>query len=166
MEYEKITNLLGNIPDKVSRFITKKRIKVHVQSGGLYSTNKQIRFKTSMLISDLCDYSDAYIVVKGTVSVTGEENKDRKNRGVVLKNNALFISCISKINGVLIENLKDLDVVAPLYCLLRYSKNYSKTSGSLWNYYRHELTDEGPDSDGPNKIVINSKSFKYKIAIT
>ena len=72
MEYEKITNLLGNIPDKVPRFITKKWIKVHVQSGGLYSTNKQIRVKTSMLISDLCDYSDAYIVVKGTVSVIGE----------------------------------------------------------------------------------------------
>ena len=56
MEYQKITNLLGNIPDKVPRFITKKWIKICDQSGGTYNTNKQIRFKTSMLRSYLCDY--------------------------------------------------------------------------------------------------------------
>ena len=65
MEYQKITNFLGNIPDKVPRFITKKWIELHYQFGETYSTNKQIRFKTSMLRSDLCDFSDAYIVVKG-----------------------------------------------------------------------------------------------------
>ena len=65
MEYQKITNLLGNTSDKVPRFITKKWIEVYDQSGETYNTNKQIRFKTSMLRSDLCDYSDAYIVVKG-----------------------------------------------------------------------------------------------------
>ena len=64
MECQKIKNLLGNTSDKVSRFITKKWIEVHDQSGETYNTNKQIRFKTSMLRSDLCDYSDAYIVVK------------------------------------------------------------------------------------------------------
>ena len=78
MEYQKITNLLGNTSDKVSRFITKKVIEVHDQSGGTYNTNKQIRFKTSMLGSDLCDYSDAYIVAKGDVTVEGENNRDRK----------------------------------------------------------------------------------------
>ena len=71
MEYQKITNLLGKIPDKVPRFITKKWIEVQDQSGGTYNTNKQIRFKTSMLRSDLCDYSDVYIVVKGTITVKG-----------------------------------------------------------------------------------------------
>ena len=119
-----------------------------------------------MLRSDLCDYSDAYIVVKGDITVEGTENRDRKNRNVVLKNNAPFISCISKINGVLIENAEDLDAVMPLYSLLKCSKNYSKTCGSLWNYYRDELTDEKNDDNGPNKKVINSKSFLYKTSIT
>ena len=64
MEYQKITNLLGNTSDKVPRFITKKWIKVHDQSGKTYNNNKQIRFKISILRSDLCDFSDAYIVVK------------------------------------------------------------------------------------------------------
>ena len=74
MEYQKITNLLGNTSDKVPRFITKKWIEVHDQSGGTYNTNKQIRFKTYMLRSYLCDYSDAYIVVKGKIIVTNPDN--------------------------------------------------------------------------------------------
>ena len=87
-----------------------------------------------MLRSDLYDYNDAYIVVKGTITVSAEErDSDENNRDLVLKNNAPFISCISKINGVLIENAEDLDVVMPMYNLLEYSKNYSNTSGSLWN---------------------------------
>ena len=134
MEYQKITNLLGNIPDKVPRFITKKRIEVHDQLGETYNTNKEIRFKTSMLRSDLCDYSDAYIVVKGIVTVIrsrDEMNRDEMNRQVILKNNAPFICCISKINGVLVENAEDLDIVMTMYNLLAYSKNYSKTSGFL-----------------------------------
>ena len=65
MKYQKITNLLGNIPDKVPRLITKKWIEIHDQSNEIYSINKQIRFKAPVLRSDLCDYSDAYIVVKG-----------------------------------------------------------------------------------------------------
>ena len=84
MECQKITNLLGNIPDKVPRFITKKWIKVHDQSGEAYNTNKQIRFKTSMLKSDLCDFSDARIVVKGIVTVSADE-RDRDEM-----NNKLF----------------------------------------------------------------------------
>ena len=72
MEYQKITNLLGNIPDKVPRFITKKWIEVHDQSGGAYNTNQQIRFKTSMLRSDLCDYNDAYTVAKRIITVSAE----------------------------------------------------------------------------------------------
>ena len=88
------------------------------------------------------------------------------NRDFVLKNNAPFISCISKINGVLIKNAEDLDVVMPMYNLLEYSKNYSKTSDSLWNHYRDELTNERNDNNGPNKNVINSKSFRYKTSIT
>ena len=120
-----------------------------------------------MLRSDLCDYSDAYIVGKGVVTVSAHErDRDEMNRQVILKNNAPFISCISKINVVLVENAEDLDIVMPMYNLLESSKNYSKTSASLWNYYRDELTDETNDNDSPNKNVINSKSFKYKTSIT
>ena len=88
------------------------------------------------------------------------------NRQIILKNNAPFISSISKINGVLVENAEDLDVVMRMYNLLKYSKNYSKTSASLWNYYRDELTGETNYDNGPNKNIINSKSFKYKTSIT
>ena len=81
MEYQKIKNLLDNIPDKVPRFITKKLIEVHDWSGETYITNKQVRFKTSMLRSDLCDFSDAYIVVKEIVTVSADErDRDEMNR--------------------------------------------------------------------------------------
>ena len=132
MQYQRITNLLGSTSDKGPRFIAKKWIEVYDQSGGAYNTSKQIRFKTSMLRSDLCDYSDAYIVAKGIFAVSADEkDRDERNRQIILKNNAPFINCISKINGALIENAEDLDIVMSLYNLLGYSKNYSKTSGSL-----------------------------------
>ena len=92
-----------------------------------------------MLRPDLCDYSDVYIVVTRVVTVSADEkDRDEMNRDFVLKHNAPFISCISKINGLLIENAEGLDVVMPMYNFLEYSKNYSKISGSRWNYYRDE----------------------------
>ena len=104
MEYQKITNLLGTTLDEVPRFITKKWVNIHDQSGSAddrYKPNKQIRFKRSTLRSDLCNYSDAYIAVKGDVTVTnpGSIMYDKK---LALKNNAPFTSCISKINNTLI----------------------------------------------------------------
>ena len=78
MEYQKITNLLGNTSDKVPRFITEKCIEVYDQSGKTYNTNKQTRFKKSMLRSNLCDYSDAYIVVKGDITVERANNRNKK----------------------------------------------------------------------------------------
>ena len=163
MEYQKITNLLGNIPDKVPRFITKKWIEVHDQSGETYNTNKQIRFKTSMLGSDLCDCSDAYIVVKGKITVTNPDDTAYDQK-LAFKNNAPFTSCISKINNILIDNAEHLDVVIPMYNLIEYSKNYKKTTGSLWNYYRGE-----PYSGAVGNInysIKDSKSFDYKTSIT
>ena len=162
MEYQKITNLLGIKPDEVPRFITKKWIEVHDQSGNAedrYKPSKQIRFKTSMLRSDLCDFSDAYIVVKGTITVTDPHNDAYDNK-LAFENNAAFVSCISKINNTLIDNAEDLDVVKSMYNLLEYSKNYSKTSGRFWNYYRDE-----PNSGANNNInysIKESKSFDYK----
>ena len=119
-----------------------------------------------MLRSDLCDFSDAYIVVKGRIAVTGTSNKSRKNTPLAFKNNKPFISCISKINNTLIDNTEDLDVVMSLYNLIEYSKHCRKTTGSLWNYYRDELTDDTNNNNIPNKNVINSKSFKYKTDVT
>ena len=87
-----------------------------------------------MLRSDLCDFSDAYIVVKAIITVTGINNRSRKNRPLAFKNNAPFISCISKINNMLIDNAQDLDIAMPMYNLIEYSKNYRKTTSSLWNY--------------------------------
>ena len=141
MEYQKITKLLGSTSDIVSRFITKKWIEDHDQSGGAYNTNKQIEVKPPMLRSNLCDYNDAYIVVKGIIAATTEErDRDEMNRQVIFKNNTPFISCVSKTNGTLIENAEDIDKVMPMYNLLDYSKNYLKTSGSLWNYLMRQIT--------------------------
>ena len=80
-----------------------------------------------MLRSDLCNYSDAYIVVKGTISAVGPYNA-KTNKNVAFKNNSPFINCISKINGIKINNAEDLDVVMPMYNLLQYSKNYKKNN--------------------------------------
>ena len=112
------------------------------------------------------DFSPAYVVVKGEVIVTGGSNSSRKNRPLAFKNNAPFIGCISKIINTLIDNAEDSDVAIPRYNLLEYSKNCSKTIGSLWNYYRHELSDDTNDNNNLNKNVINSESFKYKTSIT
>ena len=119
MEFQKIVNLLYTTSDDkdLPRFVTKKWIEVYDQSEGNYNVNKEIRIKTSMLRSDLCDYSDAYIVVNGTIAVTDPDNAKR-NKAVAFKNNAPFIKCISRINGVHIDNAEDLNVVMPMYNLL------------------------------------------------
>ena len=122
MEYQKIINLLGNIPDKVFRFITKTWIEVHDQSSEINSTNKQTRSKTSMLKSDLCDYSDAYIVAEGTIAVK-RPNNNAYDKKLAFKNNAPFNSCITKINNTLIDNAEDLHIVMPMYNLIEYNKN-------------------------------------------
>ena len=108
------------------RFIIfKKWIEVHNQSLGLYSISKQIRFKTSKLRSDLCDYSDAYIIAKGAITVT-DPNNNEVDKKLAFKNNAPFISCISKINNTLTGKAEDLDIVIPKYNLIQYDKNYLK----------------------------------------
>ena len=137
----------------------------------MYNENKLIRFKTPMLRSNLCDYSDAYILVKGTIRVNGIVNgvKNeilRRNRLLILTNNAPFVSCMTKINNEFIEDADDFDIVMPMYNLLEYSKNYRKTIGSLYNYYRDELSDDNNPNNFPNTNVVNSNTFKYKNKIT
>ena len=145
-----------------------------------------------MLRYDLCDFSDAYIAVKGNVTVikkpftannferpnntnlnaTNTNNANNNTFGekkLVFKNNAPFINCISKINGIKIDNAEDLDVVMSMYNLLEYSKNYKKPTGSLRNYYRDEPnsgTDNNSNNNNNNKKIIHSilksESFDYK----
>ena len=166
MEYLKITNLLGNMPDKLPRFITKKWIEVHNQSGTAedrYKPIKKMRFKTSMLRSD---YGNPYIVAKGIVTVL-RGNNDAYDKKVAFKNNAQFISCISKINNTLIVMHNNVLIVMAINNLIEYSKNYRRTTGSLRNYYRDEPnTGVGGDDNNTNYSIKNSKSFDYKTSIT
>ena len=120
-----------------------------------------------MLRSDLSNYSDAYVWVKGTITVTNLNSNVNFDRRLTLKNKAPFILCVSKINGELVENAEDLDIVIPMYYLLEYSKNYEKTSGSLFNYYRDEPKEHtlGVGNYAVNISIRNSKSFDYKAKI-
>ena len=166
MEHYKRSKLSND--STVSMFETKKLIEVNDLSVGQYSANKNIRFKTPMLRSDLCDYSDAYIAVKGRISVTGTNNANRRNKTLTFKNNVSFRSCISKISNTYVDNVEDLDIVVPVYNLLEYSDNYSMTSRSLLNYYRDEVNDDENESYVAGNYRINnnktttSKYFEYK----
>ena len=117
-----------------------------------------------MLKSNLCDYSDSYILVKGTITIAGAggagnnaaaRKADERDKGVVFKNCAPFTNCISEINNTQVDNAKDIDIVMPMYNSIEYSDNYAKTSGSLWQYYRDE----------PNNNLADSESFKFKVKI-
>ena len=121
-----------------------------------YSVNLEIRIKTPKLRSDLCNFSDEHIVVKSVIAVTNPDAAKR-NKAVAFKNTIPFINSISKNSGEQIDNAGGLDVVMPVYHLLEYSKNYRKTTESLWNYYRDEPSDP---------LSSSSKSFIYKTSIT
>ena len=139
MEFQKTVNFLNTNSDgKLPRFITKTWVEIYDQSAGNYNVNKEIRIKTSVLRSDLGGFSDAYIVLKGDITLEGDNDANKQNKNLAFKNNAPFINFISKINGVKIGNAEDLDIVMPRYDLLEYSKSYRKTTGSLWNYYTDE----------------------------
>ena len=169
MEYDKIKNLLlseDNESEQLSKFVTREYVIVNSLLN-TYNENKSIRYKTPMLRSNLCDYSEAYILVKGTITVNGvvngvENEIVRRNRPLILKRNAPYVSYITRINGKLIEDADDLDIVMSMYHLLEYSKNYRKTIGSLYNYYKDELSDDNNPNNFPNTNVVNSETFKYK----
>ena len=161
MEYDKINNLLDSECGNFSKFVTRDYVKDNSLSN-MYNENKSIRFKTPMLRPDLCDYADAYILVNGTITVAGNQPSDRQNRPLILKNNALFVSCITRINNELIEDADDLDIVMPMSNLVEYSKNYRKTIGSLYNYYRDELNNDANLNNFASNNVVSSNSFQYK----
>ena len=162
MEYQKIANLIDNTSNQPSKFRTKNWVEISDESRGAYNFNSQIKLKTTMLKSSLCDYSDAYILVKGTTANAGAgddataRQADERDKGVAFKNCAPFINCISEISNTQIDNAKDIDIVMPMYNLIEYSDNHAKTTGSLWQYVR----------DDPNDNLAESESFKSKIKIT
>ena len=143
MNYQKIANLLDNESNQPSKFRIKNWVERNDESRGTY-TGSNIKFTTTMLRSDLCDYADAYILVKGTITITGAGDDvdarrlDERNKGVIFKICTPFTKCVSRINGRETDNAKDIDVVIPMYDLIEYSDNYSKTSGSLWQYYKDD----------------------------
>ena len=161
MEYQKISNLLESASDSLSKSRTRNWIEINDESRGNYA-NSDIRFKTTMRRSNLCDYADSYILVKGTITITGAgddraaRQADERNKGVTFKNCEPFTKCISRTNNTDIDNAHDIDIIMPMYNLIEYSDNYSKTSGILWQYYK----------DDPFDNLTDSESFKSKVKIT
>ena len=170
MEYQKLANLIDDTSNQPSKFRARNWIEINDESRGAYNVNSQIKFKTAMLKSSLCDYSDAYILVKGTINVnnTAAEGADvnNTNKEVIFKNCAPFTNCISEINNTQIDNAKDIDIVMPMYNLIEYSDNYAKTTGSLW-----QCCKDIPALNGNNEIInfdVNNPtdSFNFKIKFT
>ena len=154
--------MIDDALNQPSKFRTKNWAEINDESRGTYNFNSQIKFKTTMLKSSLCDYSDAYIFVKGKIIINGRgadaaaRQADERDKDVAFKNCAPFTNCISEINNTQVDNAKDNDVVMSMNNLIEYGDNYAKTSGSLWQYYRDE----------PDDNLADSESFKSKIKIT
>ena len=169
MEYAKIANLIDDATNQPSKFRTRNWVEINDESRGAYDVNSQIKFKTKMLKSSLCDYSDAYILVKGTISLNNTAAADaavnNTNKKVIFKNCAPFTNCISEINNTQIGNAKDIDIVMPMYNLTEYSDNYAKTTGSLWQYCKDipalNANDEITEFTWGN--ITDSFNFKAKI---
>ena len=163
--------MIDNASNQPSKFRTKNWVEINDESRGAYNVNSQIKFKTIMLKSSLSDYSDAYILVRGTIGVNNTaaaaaaavNNDDKK---VIFKNCAPFTNYISEINNTQVDNAKDIDIVMPLYNLIEYSDNYAKTTGSLWQYCK-----DIPARNN-NNIIINftvdnrTDSFNFKVKFT
>ena len=119
MKYQKIVNLLDNALNQPSKFRTKNWLEINDESRGTYTGN-EIKFKTTMLRSNLCDYADAYILLKRTITITGAgadataRRADEREKGVTFKNCAPFTKCISRINNTGIDTAQDIYIVMPI----------------------------------------------------
>ena len=174
MEYQKIINLWDNTSNQPSKFKIKNCIEINDESRGTYKVNSQIKIRTTMLKVSLCDYSDAYIHSKGNLSVNNTAAAptaaNNINKEVILENCAPFNSeCIIEINNRQVDNSKNINIVTPMYNVIEvieYSDNYSKTSGSLWQYCKYipAVSNNGDivDFNGPNA----TDSFNFKAKIT
>ena len=167
----KIANLIDReSSSEPSKFKIKNWAEVNDESRGIYSVNSQIKFKPTMLKSSLCDYSDAYILATGTITVNNtaaaDADENNTNKKVIFKNCAPFTNCISEINNTPVDNAKDLEIVMSMYNLIEYRDNYSKTSGSLWQYCK------GIPAVDNNNAIANftdnniTDSFNFKVKMT
>ena len=123
--------MLSDESNRPSKFRTRNWVEINDEARGTHSPNKQIKFKTAMLRSSLWDYSDAYILVKGNITVNNNTaaaggDGNNTNKKLMFKNCAPFTSCISKINNTQKDNAEYIDIVLPMYKLIEYSDNYSK----------------------------------------
>ena len=170
MEHQKIANLIDGTLNQPSKFRTKNWVEINDESREAYNVNSQIKFKTTMLKSSLCDYSDAYILVKGTISVNNTAAAgaaaNNTNKEVIFKNCAPFTNCISEINNTQIDNAKDIDIVMPMYNLIEYSDNYAKTTGSSWQYCKDIPARDNNDEITEFTVGNPTDSFNFKAKIT
>ena len=171
MEYQKIANLIDDKTlNQPSKSRTRNLVEINDESRGAYNVHSQIKFKTTMLKSSLCDYTDAYIHVKGTINVNNTAAQgaaaNNTNKKVIFKNCAPFTNCISEINNTQIDNAKDINIVMPMYNLIEYSDNYAKTTGSLWQYCKDVPALNANDEITHFTEANLTDSFNFKVKIT
>ena len=160
METQRIENLLVDANNESPKFATRKWYVINDQNNTDYGEGNEdsttVKFETKVIKSNLCDYSDAYILVTGNITATGGDANTR----VAFKNCAPFTKCITHINDEHVDNADNLDIIMPMYNLIEYSDNYSDTSGSLWQFKRDEpnMNNRNPS----NVATVDSSSFKYK----
>ena len=160
METQKIVNLLGDADNESSKFATRKWYVINDQNNTDYGEGNEdsttVKFETKVIKSNLCDYSDAYILVTGNITATGGDANTR----VAFKNCAPFTKCITHINDEHVDNADNLDIIMPMYNLIEYSDNYSDTSGSLWQFKRDK---QNMNNGNPANVTTDDlSSFKYK----
>ena len=175
METQKIANFLNGSDNEKSKFATKKWYVIDSESKGNYSHHNPIKFLTNSLGSNLCDYSDAYVLVTGNIAVTrtiaapagspaGTEPQRKQPltaaTQVAFKNCAPFEKCSTEIDGTLVGEANFINITMPMYNLIEYRNNYSDTSGNLWGFKRDEI-DNNADVTNDN----NAPSFKYKATL-
>ena len=116
--------MLDDASNKAFKFKTKNWVEINDESRGTYNDGSQVKFITTMLKSSLCDYSDAYIHVRGTITVNNAAAADADandtNKKVIFKNCAPFANCITEINNTNVNDAKDIDIVMPIYNLIEY----------------------------------------------
>ena len=156
METQKIANLLGNVDNESLKFATRKQYVINDQNNADYGDGDEngttIKFETKVIKSNLCDYSDAYILVTGDITATGGD----ANTKAAFKNCAPFTKCVTHINDEHVDNADNLDIVMPMYSLIEYSDNYSDTSGSLCHFKRNE---QDMNNGNPVNVTTDGSSF-------
>ena len=165
METQKIANILGDESNESSKFATIKWYVINDRNKTDYGEGNKngatIKFETQVIKSNLYDYSDAYILVTGSITVrNGNENTSIISLILEFKNCAPFTKFITQINDEHVDDADDLDIIMPMRNLIEYSNNYSDTSGSLWQFKRDEQGVNNGNPIGTN--ADNSSSFKYK----